>query len=47
MFIIIGLLFILPLIGSQIGSNLNVLNWLLSDAFEAVIRFVLQVTGNT
>ncbi|MGD9885770.1 MAG: site-2 protease family protein [Reyranella sp.] len=47
MFIIIGLLFILPLIGSQIGTNLNVLNWLLSDAFDAVIRFVLKVTGNT
>ena len=47
MVIIIGLLFILPLIGSQVGSNLNILNWLLSDAFGIVIRFVLQVTGNT
>lgn len=47
MFIIIGLLFILPLIGSQLGTNLNILNWLLADAFDAVIRFVLQVTGNT
>ena len=47
MFIIIGLLFILPLIGSQLGTNLNVVNWLLSDAFETVIRFVLRVTGNT
>ena len=46
MFIIIGLLFMLPLIGSQIGENLNVLNWLLSDAFDVVIRFVLRVTGN-
>jgi Zn-dependent protease len=46
MVIIIGLLFILPLIGNQIGTNLNVLSWLLSDAFDAVIRFVLQVTGN-
>ena len=46
MFIIIGLLFILPLIGSQIGENLNVLNWLLSDAFDVVIRLVLRVTGN-
>ncbi len=47
MVIIIGLLFILPLIGSQLGINLNVLNWLLSDAFDGVIRFVLRVTGNT
>jgi Zn-dependent protease len=47
MLIIIGLLFILPLIGSQLGTNLNVLNWLLSDAFDVVVRFVLRVTGNT
>jgi Zn-dependent protease len=46
MLIIIGLLFILPLIGAQIGKNLNVLGWLLSDIIGIVIRFVFLITGN-
>jgi Zn-dependent protease len=45
MFIILGLLFILPMIGSQLGNDLDVMGWLLTGPVNAVIEFVLRITG--
>jgi Zn-dependent protease len=46
MLILIGLLFILPMVGAQLGTNLNVLGWLLGRPVDAVIETILRVTGN-
>jgi Zn-dependent protease len=46
MLVLIGVLFILPLIGTQIGMNLSVLPWLLGPPVEYVIRLLGLVTGH-
>jgi len=46
MLILIGLIFILPLLGAQLGVNLNVLGWLLGRPVDAVIEAILRLTGN-
>jgi len=46
MLVIIGLLFIMPALGAQFGVDLNVLGWLLGGPVDAVIRTILQLTGN-
>jgi uncharacterized membrane protein len=46
MLIIIGLLFILPMLGAQLGMNLNVVGSLLGRAVDAVIEIILRITGN-
>jgi len=46
MLILIGLIFILPLVGAQLGVNLNVLGWLLGRPVDAVIEAILRLTGN-
>jgi Zn-dependent protease len=45
MAILIGLLFILPLVGDQLGRNLNVVGWLLGVPVDWVIEAILRVTG--
>ena len=45
MLIIIGLFFILPMLGAQLGVNLNILGLLLGRAVDAVIEAILQITG--
>jgi Zn-dependent protease len=47
MLIMIGLIFILPLLGAQLGRNLNVLGWLVSGPTHAVIESILHLTGNS
>jgi Zn-dependent protease len=44
--ILIGLLFILPLLGSQLGINLNFVSYLILVATNAVLRTILRLTGN-
>ena len=44
--ILIGLLIILPLLGSQLGIDLNFVSYLISVATNAVIRTILRLTGN-
>jgi len=44
--ILIGLIFLLPLIGEQIGRNLNVIGWLLGGPVDSVIGAILRFTGN-
>jgi Zn-dependent protease len=44
--IIVGLLFILPMVGDQIGMDLNVVWWLVSSVAGAVTSAILFLTGN-
>ena len=47
MAIIIGLLFILPMLGTQFGVDLNILAWLIEGPADGIIGTILQLTGNT
>ena len=47
LFILIGLLFVLPLLGSQLGIDLSVVSHLLGISSNAVIDAILRITGNT
>ncbi len=46
MLILIGLLILLPVIGTQLGLNLDVISAILRTVTGTVIRFLLLVTGN-
>jgi Zn-dependent protease len=46
MAILLGLLFILPTVGAQLGRNLDIVGWVLSRPVGVVIDFVLRLTGN-
>ena len=46
MAILIGLLIILPLLGSQSGVDLSFVSRLISSCTEAVITLILKLTGN-
>jgi len=46
MAILIGLLIILPLLGSQLGVDLSFVSHLISSATGTVIRAILRLTGN-
>lgn len=46
MAILLGLLFILPLVGDHIGTNLDVVGWLLTRPVGVTIDFILRMTGN-
>jgi Zn-dependent protease len=46
MAIIIGLLFIVPMLGVQLGMNLNIVGWLLGGPVDAIIGTILRITGN-
>ncbi len=41
-----SLIFILPLIGNQLGLDLNVVGWLLSEPVGWLVELVIRVTGN-
>ena len=47
MLILIGLLILLPLAGSQLGLNLDVISAILRNVTGYVIQLLLAVTGNT
>jgi Zn-dependent protease len=44
--ILIGLLFVLPLLGAQLGINLDPLSRLIMTSTNAVIGVILRLTGN-
>ncbi len=44
--ILIGLLMILPLLGSQLGINLNFVSYLILIATNTLLRTILRLTGN-
>lgn len=45
MFILLGGVFVLPLLGNQMGVDLNIFSWLLSGPVDYLIRLILQITG--
>jgi Zn-dependent protease len=47
MMILIGLLFILPLLGAQLGIDLNVVWLLIQRSTNGIIEAILWLTGNT
>jgi hypothetical protein len=47
MLILIGILILLPLAGSQLGLNLDVISATLRKSTGFVIQLLLMVTGNT
>lgn len=47
MFIIIGGLFILPLIGGQLGLDLNIFSWLLSGPIDYLLELIARIAGLT
>jgi len=46
MMLLIGLLILLPLLGSQLGIDLGFVSHLISSATDAVLKGILLVTGN-
>jgi len=46
MLILIGLLFILPMVGAQFGVNLNLIARLIAGPCDAIIDAIIRVTGN-
>ena len=46
MMILIGILIVLPLLGSQLGVDLSFVSHLISISTNAVIRAILRLTGN-
>ena len=46
MMILIGLLIVLPLLGSQFGVDLSFVSHLISTITNVVIRVILRLTGN-
>jgi Zn-dependent protease len=47
MIILIGLLFILPMIGAQMGLDFNVVSQLIAAVTNTVISVILRITGHT
>jgi Zn-dependent protease len=47
MMILIGVLFIMPMIGAQLGINLNVVSQSIATVTNAVIAIILRITGHT
>ena len=45
--ILIGVIFILPILGAQLGINLSLISRFVASATYAVIRVILTLTGNT
>ena len=46
MIILIGVLFVLPVLGAQLGVDLNFVSRLVGQATFAVIKVIAQLTGN-
>ncbi|AWK85123.1 site-2 protease family protein [Azospirillum thermophilum] len=44
--ILLAAFFLLPMLGRQIGVNLNLVGWVLGPPVDAVINFILMLTGN-
>jgi hypothetical protein len=46
MMILITLLFFLPMLGAQMGLDLNIISRLIGVPAEFIIRAIAQLTGN-
>jgi Peptidase family M50 len=47
MFILVGLLFILPMVGAQLGVDLSIVSRVIASATDAIIGAILRLTGIT
>jgi Zn-dependent protease len=47
MLILLLFLFVLPYVGEQTGHNLNILGWLIGAPTQALIQFILAITGQS
>ena len=47
MLILIGFLFILPMLGAQLGVDLSVASHVIASATHSIIGAILRLTGNT
>ena len=45
--ILVGLLFVSPMLGAQLGVDLNIVSQLIATSTDSVIRTILRLTGNT
>ncbi len=46
MLVLIGLLFLAPIVGTQLGIDLNLLNWVLGPPVDFVFNAIVAITGN-
>jgi Zn-dependent protease len=46
MMILIALLFLLPVVGAQMGVDLNIISYLIEAPTEVILRAILRLTGN-
>jgi hypothetical protein len=46
MLILLALIFLLPVIGMQMGTNLNVISYLITTPTEVILRTIMRLTGN-
>jgi Zn-dependent protease len=46
MMILLALIFLLPVIGMQMGMNLNVMSYVITTPTEVIVRAILRLTGN-
>jgi Zn-dependent protease len=44
--IVVGVLFLLPMVGAQMGSNFNIFGPIIIRPTNAIIRIILRLTGN-
>jgi hypothetical protein len=47
MLILIGLLFILPMLGAQLGVDLSIVSRVIASSTDVIIGAILRLTGNT
>src|SRR6476659_9341485 len=47
MLILVGLLFVLPMLGAQLGADLNIVSQVIASSTDSVIRTILRLTGST
>jgi len=45
--ILIGALFILPLLGAQLGLNLDFISWVIAQSTNTIVRLILLLTANS
>jgi Zn-dependent protease len=43
LFVLMSLMFLVPLVGQQFGYDINLLSWILQPPVEAVIQFILDI----
>jgi Zn-dependent protease len=45
-FVVIGVLFLLPFLGEQIGLDLDVFGWLIGEPTTAIVQLIVAATGH-